>query len=362
MRRVRRYSFVVGITAALGVIAGLVVEPREFFRSYLVAFLFCLGLSLGALANLMLHEVTGGRWGIVLRRPWMAAARLMPLNAVFFVPLLFGLPLIFQWMGSSSPEVTAKRWWLNTPFFLLRAGVYFLLWMVLAWQWLRLAARSSEARPPALRHWSAAGLILYGLTLSLAAVDWIMSLMPQWYSTTFGLLIGTSQMLSGFALAVAACAFVRFPGANEARFQDFGNLLLMYVMSWAYLAFTQYLIIWAEDLPNETAWYVPRVQTSWSWLTLSVLVLQFAVPFILLLLRVIKRVPRYLGPLALSLLAAQLLFDFYLVTPNFKPGGFSLSWSDPLAVLGLLGLWLAAWLRNIDTDADAGLKATSVTP
>jgi hypothetical protein len=362
MSRSRRYSLLVAVASALGVIAGLVLEPREFFRSYLVAYLFCLGLSLGALANLMLHEVTGGRWGVVLRRPWMAAARLMPLNTVLFLPLLLGLPLIYHWIGSSSTGLSAKRWWLNTPFFLVRAGLYFLVWVVLAWRWLALAGRSAEARPSALRQWSAVGLILYGLTISLAAVDWIMSLMPQWYSTTFGLLIGTSQMLSGMALAVAACAFIRSPGASAARFQDFGNLLLMYVMSWAYLAFTQYLIIWAEDLPKETAWYVPRVQTSWRWLTITLLVLQFAIPFILLLLRAIKRAPRYLGPLALSLLAAQLLFDFYLVTPNFKPDGLSLSWSDPLAVLCLVGLWLTAWLRNLQTSATTGLQTTALSP
>jgi hypothetical protein len=333
--------------AILSVAAGVSLDPATFLRSYLFAFLFCLGLSLGALANLMLHEVTGGRWGIALRAPWIAAARLVPLNALFFVPLLFGLPLVYRWIGSDSPQATVKHWWLNEPFFIARAAAYFLVWTVLALRWLSIAAGASRMRPARLRRWSALGLILYGLTISLAAVDWIMSLMPQWYSTTFGLLIGTSQMLSGMALGVTACVRIRSVAAQQDRLQDFGNLLLMYVMSWAYLAFTQYLIIWAEDLPKETAWFVPRVQTSWRWLSFTVLMLQFAVPFLLLLLRTAKRTPRYLGPIAWVLLVGQLLFNFYLVIPVLSPDGFELTWSDPLTILVVIGLWLTVWVRNL---------------
>jgi hypothetical protein len=348
MRRAWHYLVAISACAALVVIAGMKMDAPDFFRSYLFAFLFCLGLSLGAMANLMLHELTGGRWGIALRPSWMAATRLVPLNIVLFVPLLFGLPFVYHWIDSTSAEIEGKHWWLNTPFFLARTAIYLLVWAGLAWRWLAIASRCGELRPPSLRRWSALGLIVYGFTISLAAVDWIMSLMPQWYSTGFGLLVGTSQMLSGLALGVLACE-----RADADRLQDFGNLLLMYVMSWAYLAFTQYLIIWAEDLPNEIAWFVPRVQTSWRWLSLAVLLLQFALPFALLLLRAVKRAARYLAPLALILLVGQLLFDFYLVAPGLEPDGFSLSWSDVLAPLAVVGLWLAAWLRNLDALAPA---------
>jgi hypothetical protein len=315
--------------------------------AYLVAFLFCLGLSLGALANLMLHEITGGRWGAALRLPWMAAARLVPLNAALFVPLLFGLSGLYPWMRPGGDElVTAKSWWLNTPFFLIRAALYFAVWSLLAWRWLAIAKRAPELRPPALRRLSALGLIVYGLTVSLAAVDWIMSLMPQWYSTGFGLLIGTSQMLSAMALGVAACAYVR-DAPPPSTFLDFGNLLLTYVMTWAYLAFTQFLIVWAEDLPNEIAWYVPRLQTSWRWLALTVVVLQFALPFAVLLSRSIKRNPRPLGGLAVTLLVAQLLFVCYLVFPATKPAGFDISWWNALLAIVIVGLWLSAWRHNL---------------
>ena len=314
-----------------------------FMASYLVAFLFCLGLSLGALANLMLHEVTGGRWGVALQHPWTAAARLIPLNVVLFIPLLLGLAQIYPWVDHG---LASNAWWLNKPFFLVRAALYFAVWSVLAWRWLAIAKRSPELRPPALRRWSAIGLIVYGLTISLAAVDWIMSLMPQWYSTGFGLLIGTSQMLSAMALGVAACAR-REDSTAPSTFLDFGNLLLTYVMTWAYLAFTQYLIIWAEDLPHEIAWYLPRVQTSWRWLTLSVVALQFALPFVVLLSRSIKRNRRPLGGLAVLLLVAQLLFSFYLVFPAVKPAGFDVSWSNALVSIAVVALWLIAWRHNL---------------
>jgi hypothetical protein len=296
----------------------------------------------------MLHEVTGGRWGVALRLPWMAAARLVPLNALLFVPLLFGLSRLYPWLRpGESANFADKSWWLNEPFFLVRAALYFAVWSVLAWRWLAIARRSEAIRPPALRRLSALGLIVYGLTISLAAIDWIMSLMPQWYSTGFGLLIGTSQMLSALALGVAACSYVRNGRSESSTLLDFGNLMLAYVMTWAYLAFTQFLIIWAEDLPNEIAWYVPRLQTSWRWLALSVVVLQFALPFALLLSRSIKRNPRPLGGLAVILLVAQLLFGFYLVFPAARPAGFDISWSNAVVALVVVGLWLIAWRRNL---------------
>ncbi|HEY7641520.1 MAG TPA: hypothetical protein VH814_17460 [Steroidobacteraceae bacterium] len=345
MTRTQRQLVATALCATCVLVAAL-LDSREFFVAYLPAFLFCLGLSLGSMANLMLHEITGGQWGLTLRRPWTAAMRLVPLNAVLFAPLLFALPRLYPWIHSTESIVHAKAWWLNLPFFLARAALYFLIWSLLAWRWLSIAARSTTARPLALRRLSAIGLIVYGLTISLAAVDWIMSLLPQWYSTAFGLLIGTSQMLAGMALAVLARSYVHAPDLPPGAFNDFGNLLLMYAMTWAYLAFTQFLIIWAEDLPHEIAWYVPRVQTSWRWLTLAIVVLEFALPFLLLLSRAIKRTPAALAGLAATLLVGQLLFSFHLVSPTLEPDGLTVSWTDVLTLIGVVGLWSIAWLRR----------------
>ncbi len=344
MKRMQRMILIVASIAAALTIAGFFVDPRNFYRSYLYAFIFVVGLSLGALANLMLHAVTGGQWGLPLRRPLLAAARVTPLALVLFVPIVFGLTAL----GIHPADSGLKHWWFHPVFFLIRAAVYFAIWIVLAWRWTRIATRADEARPVALRRLSAGGLIAYGLTVSLAAIDWIMALLPQWYSTAFGLLIGVAQMLSAMALGVFACAFMQDRTARDATpFNDLGNLLLMYVMSWAYIAYTQFLIIWAEDLPHEIAWYLPRMQSSWRWLSIALIVFQFAIPFALLLSRVAKRTPRFIGPLSAALLAGQLLYSFYLVTPTLQPHGLYLAWSDPIAVVAVVGLWCAAWLNRL---------------
>jgi hypothetical protein len=343
MKRLQRIMLILGSLAAILTVGGFFLDPRDFYRSYLYAFLFVVGLSLGALANLMLHTVTGGHWGLPLRRPLMAAVRITPLSLLLFIPIAFGLAAL----GIHPTDTGLKHYWFQPTFFLLRAAIYFAIWISLAWRWISIATRSDDVRPVSLRRLSAGGLIAYGITVSLAAIDWIMALLPQWYSTAFGLLIGVAQMLSAMALGVLACAFMQDRERRDTTpFNDLGNLLLMYVMSWAYIAYTQFLIIWAEDLPREISWYLPRMQSSWRWLSIALILLQFAIPFALLLSRAMKRTPKYIGPLAAALLVAQLLYTFYLVTPTLQPHGFYVSWSDLVAVIAVLGLWCAAWLSR----------------
>lgn len=287
--------------------------------SYLFAWLAFLGLSLGAMANLMLHNLTGGPWGAAVRPPLLAATRLVPLAALLGVPVLLGMRHLYP-IGESA--------WFGPVFFAVRSVLYLLLWSVL----------SSFVERKSL---SAVGLILYVFTVSLAAVDWIASLVPEWYSSGFGLLVATGQMLGAMALAVA---FAGLRGrAGPQQLHDLGNLLLMYVMGWAYLAYTQFLIIWAEDLPHEIAWYVPRMQTGWRWLGVFLIAFQFALPFAILLSRSAKRSPVLLGSVALAMLAVHVADVYWLVAPSVRPQGFSIAWGDPLALAALGLLWLFAW-------------------
>jgi hypothetical protein len=204
-----------------------------------------------------------------------------------------------------------------------------------------------------------------------------MSLMPQWYSTTFGLLAAIGQTLGALSFAIACTAWSsriaegaeRTNGASAprtddvaSRFHDLGNLLLTLVMTWAYLAFTQYLIIWAEDLPNEIAWYLPRVETSWRAVALFLVALHFAVPLLVLLSRRAKRAPRVLGLLAVLVLLAHLVDAWWLVAPAFRETGVTLTWTDPLAVVGLGGLWLAAFLRSAADSRTARTGARESVP
>jgi hypothetical protein len=324
-----------------------------FFRTYLAAFLTGLDVSLGALALLMMNELTGGAWGAALRPALVAAARLMPLHALLFLPLIPGLGRLYSWWPAYLPATAAdhgRATWLVSGFFLARAAGYFTLWIL-------LAARITRLRDDARRKQASAwGFLVYAFTAWLASVDWIMSLAPRWYSSGFGFVFITGQSLAALAFAVCM-AGKSADTAGRQTWLDLGNLLLTCVMMWMYVAFTQFLIIWAEDLPDEIVWYVPRVDTDWKVLTLAVVALQFAVPFALLLSRTIKAEPRRLRGVALLVLGGHVLFAFYLVVPTLAPDGFTLAWTEPLTFAALLGIGAVCWLRQRDRMVGDGTAA-----
>jgi hypothetical protein len=347
----RRRSLVVGVLAlALCAIWGW-FSHQQVFVSYLIAWLFFLGIALGSMVNLMVYRLTGGAWGDLLLRPLEAAMRTLPVIVLLGAPLLLGLSELYPWIHpdpTQAGEVLAhKAWYLNMPFFLVRALVYFAVWLFFAYRLRMLPNDAADA--VRLRRLSVAGLIAYTLTVTFASIDWIMSLTPQWYSTTFGLLIAIAQALSGFAAAMAAAGLLLRAGAvNDVGprvLQDVGNLLLMFVLTWTYLAFTQYLIIWAEDLPHEIGWYLPRLHTSWYAIAWVLIVFHFALPFAILLFRRCKRSPAWIAALGLTMLAAHWVDVLWLVAPTFRTHGLQLEWGDLLATLGIGGVALAAAAR-----------------
>ena len=289
--------------------------------SYLFAWLLFLGLALGGMANLMLHNLSGGAWGSAVRPTFVAAARLVPLAALLGIPVLVAMRQLYP-IGESV--------WFSAPFFAARSIAYLALWSAFG-LWLR----SSVA-------WSAIGLIVYVFTMSLAATDWIAALVPQWYSTGFGLVVAIGQMLGAMALAVAH-AGLRAERTDRQMFLDLGNLLLMYVMTWAYLAFMQFLIVWVGNLPREIAWYLPRLQTGWVALGVILVVFHFFAPLAILLFRSAKRSPLLLGSLAAALLAVHVIDVYWLVAPSVRPLGFHIAVADILALLAAAALWRFAW-------------------
>ena len=304
-------------------------------HSYLAAWLFVLALSLGSMANLMVHQLTGGRWGEPVLPAWAAASRLMPWVALAALPILVGAQWIFPWAHEPGR-------WLNLPFFEARSVVYLVILGVLAWM---APGRSWLAAP---------GLVIYTLVISLASFDWIASLTPHWYSSGFGLVVGTGQMLAGaaFGVAVGARAW-RDRDDDEARlrFNDLGNLLLMYVLVWAYLAYTQYLVIWSENLPHEIHWYVARTQTGWAGLGIFVIAFHFGLPLLILLSRAAKRAPRVLGAIAAALLVAHLADVYWLVMPSVRTDGISGRWTDPVMLAIVAATWWFAWRRSAPAHA-----------
>jgi hypothetical protein len=304
------------------------VNASVVLRAYLLAWLFALSVSLGAMAALMVFRLTGGSWGAPVRRYFEAALAQVPLLAVLAIPLALGLPHLFEWVDGGS----GKRWYLNEPFFLLRAGFYLAAWIALA-----VLLRRSRGHAGAL---SAVGLLIYGVTTTFAAVDWIGSLAPQWSSTALGLIVITGQGLAAFAFAVSCAAASSELTADQAN--DLGNLLLAFVMTWMYLVFMQFLIIWAEDLPRENVWYLTREEGVWPVIAVVLVVTQFVVPFGALLFRRVKRDPRWLLAVALLVLVAHWVDIAWLVLPplNFH-------WTDFVATVCVGGGSLYAVRRYL---------------
>jgi hypothetical protein len=321
----------------------------QVLRSYLIGWLFFLGVSLGSMAALMMHHLTGGGWSAPVRSYFSAALAPLPLLGLLFAIIALGAAHLFPWAAPQPPPATlAKSWYLSRGFFELRAALLLVAWVVLA-----LLLRRGQQ----LSVVSALGLIIYVLTMTVGAVDWIGSLEPHWSSTALGLIVVTGQGLVAFAFATACAALGETLGRKRprdcpaaltaARCGDLANLLLSFVMTWAYLAFVQFLITWAEDLPRETVWYLPRVAGGWGVLGLVLIVLQFALPFTLLLFRAVKRDVRALAGIAGVLLVSGWLNVVWLTAPSLAAHDPALRWTDLLATLGIGGLWLYVFLRDL---------------
>ncbi|MGH9337517.1 MAG: hypothetical protein ACRD21_27515, partial [Vicinamibacteria bacterium] len=328
----QRASLAVGIVALSALAIGSLWRPEQFFRSYLFGYLPWLGLSLGSLAILMLHHLASGEWGHVIRRFLEAATENLLLLAPLFLPIALGVGSIYEW--ARPIEIAVPRLleqpssYLSVPFFRVRAALYFAVWILLAVRLNRLSERQEREggslRP--LQSTSAPGLILYGITITFAAVDWAMSLETHWYSTIFGIALMTGQCLSALAFgALALHLFSKRSPLDEmlrpSHFHDLGNMILAFVMLWAYMAYSQYLIIWSGNLPEEIRWYLGR-SGGWEKLACVLILLHFAVPFLLLLSRALKQSGKTLAWIAGLVLFMRFVDNFWIVAPAFHPGRF----------------------------------------
>lgn len=351
----RRLLIAAGVGALLCAFAAY-WDTTQFLRSYLFGYLSWLGIVLGSLAIWMIHQLTGGEWGYVLQRPLEAASRTLPWLAVLFLPIALGLAWIYPWLGESHELHGPKAQYLNMPFFLVRTAIYFVLWIGLV-LWLGHCSATHDrtgdpAAPTRANQISGPGLVIYGLTFTFAAIDWIMSLEPEWYSSIFGALIATAEMLPALALAIIIASW-RMPDRALAEiatpdvWNDLGNLLLAFVMLWTYMSLSQFLIIWSGNLPEEITWYLHRTEGGWQWLALLLGIAYFAMPFVVLLSRGMKRDPRRLRYVAMVLVAMHFLNHFWMIKPSFSPGEFSLHWMDVLTWATLGCGWLVLYLREL---------------
>jgi hypothetical protein len=340
------------------------------FHTYLTAYFFWLAIATGCLSILMVHNLAGGYWGAVIRRPLEAAATTLPLLAVLFIPVLIGMPALFPWLhgdvdvsaeapailgsAASTAMLGFKQAYLNLPFFLARVVIYFVVWIVLMLLLIRWSRQRDADPTPALtarlRNLSAFGLLLMALSVSFAGIDWLMSLDPAWVSSIWGLIVATGALLSGFAFATLVVTLrANRPPFNEvtspALFNSLGSLLLAFLMLWAYMSISQVILFYAGNLAHETVWYARRTAGGWVLSALAVAVFGFIIPFCFLIIRGAKRNPRILGAVCVVILASQFLHWYWIVEPTFNDNTVIAAITTIVAGIIIGGLWLLvfAW-------------------
>ncbi|MBI3492582.1 MAG: hypothetical protein HY047_12515 [Acidobacteria bacterium] len=356
----QRRLLIAGGGGALVSLAGLFMDPAQFLQSYLMAYMLWLGVTLGCLALGMVHQLSGGGWGVVIRRPIGAATRVLPVMTILFLPIAFGVFRLYSWTNldliAQDEALRHKQLYLNTPFFLARAAFYFLVWNALTYFLNAWSLEQDTTADPRLarrmQKLSAVGLLFYGLTITFASFDWLMSLEPHWFSTIYGVLVMGGQGLSALAVMIVVLVWLSRRAPLDkivvpAHFHDLGNLMLAFVMLWAYFSFSQYLIIWAGNLPEEIGWYLHRLQTGWRAVGVALILFHFVVPFLLLLSRAMKREPRTIIVIACGILLARLVDLFWLIAPEFHQHGVSVSWLDAVLTLSLGAIWFGCFVWQL---------------
>jgi multisubunit Na+/H+ antiporter MnhG subunit len=364
VKTIQQRSLIIGLIFAVIAAVGAWLQPDQFYRAYLMAFMAWLGVTLGSMAILMLRHLTKGAWGMVIRRILGAAMRCVPLMAVLFIPLLFGIRRLYIWarplqdiadkhLREHLEEIT--KTYLSVNGYVMRAVIYFAIWWGLSYFLTKWSAeqdhppmRDNSSRFKAL---SGPGLILYGFTITFAVIDWVMSIDPSWISTIFGLSFLIGEVLSALAFAIVVERILfRYKPMSELlkpeQVHDHGKFMLAFIMVWAYFSFSQWLIIWAGNLPEEITWYMRRLNGGWGYVGLFLVLFHFAVPFVFLISRPFKRDITRLVWLAVWMLLMRYVDLFWIIEPNFSVT-FHLTWLDIVVPIAMGGLWLAFFFRNL---------------
>jgi len=355
-------ALTLGLVGLVLALVGAFLNQTQFWQSYLLAYVFWLEAGLGCLGLLMLHHLVGGRWSGLIRRLLETGAMTLPLLALLFIPLVIGMNTLYPWLNAEhvqqSELLQQKTGWLNGPFFLGRSAFYFLIWITLALLFNRWSLAQDRAQGGAeaakfttrMRRLSAVGMILYMLTATFAGYDWLMSLEPEWFSSIYGLLFIAGQALAALSLAIIGLGMVaRERGTTQQwvkSFNDLGNFLLGFVMIWAYFTYSQFLVIWSADIPEEGIWYYHRTQGGWQTVALILIAVHFVLPFVLLLSRTLKRSVPWLTAVALLVFLARTVDLVWLIVPAFYPEGVHVHWLDLALWLAIGGGWVMFFTRQ----------------
>ncbi len=371
VKKMGHRSLIAGIIFAIPAVILAFVRPEEFYRAYLLGFMCWLGVSLGSMAIVMIRHLTGGGWGMVIRRILGAAMRTLPGLAVLFIPLVICVVRrhMYPWLmpldAIQDPHIREHlekhRFitdaYLNASGFIIRAVIYFAIWNLLSFLLSHWSKQTDRASAPdntqKFKAVAGPGLILYAFTISFAVIDWVMSLDPSWISTIFCLIILIGEMLSAicFAVVVERILYNYKPMSEMLKpefVHDHGKWMLTFIMVWAYFSFSQWLIIWAGNLPNEITFYLKRLSFGWGWIGLFLVLFHFAVPFAILLSRPFKRNIRKLVWLAVWLILMRWVDLFWIIEPNFSKA-FTVTIADIVVPVAIGGFWLAYFFRNLAT-------------
>jgi hypothetical protein len=357
LERVQRIALIVGAVALVLTAVGYFLTGPQFFHSYLFAYFFWIALSIGGLFLLMLNHLTEGVWGLMLRRSLESAALTIPVMGLLFLPLLLGFGALYPW---TNPEVVAEDYvvalktpYLNIPFWIGRAVLYFALWTGAAYLLNRWSDEQDRAgQSPGLlarfKNLSGPGLVFVVLTWTLAATDWGMSTEPTWFSSMYPVTFLASMLILTFAFNILVLNFLAsrklLPyNIPVDRLHDLGKFLFAFTVVWTYVNFSEYLIIWSGNIPEETTWHGHRTQGGWEYLATALIFGHFFIPFFLMLSRFTKRNIGYLSAIAVYMVAIELVWYFWKIIPAFYPDGFHFSWTDVTALLGIGGIWLGAY-------------------
>jgi hypothetical protein len=358
--RVEQISGVVGALGLLLCCAAFFYNREEFYQSYSFAFLYWGGFSIGGLGVLLMHHTVGGKWGVTIRRLLEAQMRTLPLIAVLIIPILFGLRFLYPWANHElvmqTPVLQHKAPYLNTPFFIGRAVLYFAVFLFWGFRVYRMADRQDETGDPTLRErmraFSAPGILIFTILGTFAYIDWILSADVQFFSTVYGAMILIGDILQSIALSIIVLVLAsrddRFGGrVNAPVLHDLGNMMFAFVIFWAYLSASQLIIVWPANLPQEIGWYLDRVRGFWKYLAAATALSMFAIPFCLLLSQDRKRHPIRLMRVAIFILCARIVDMFWIVEPTHRTHGFALYWTDFAAFVGIGGIWIYVYLGQL---------------
>lgn len=363
LERIQRTSLTVGIGGLiLCLVIGLLISGREqVFQSYLFGYIYWIQIVLGCIGVILLHYLVGGAWGFSVRRLLESGAMTLPVMIILFIPILLGLNAIYEWADAEAVAANSllqhKTVYLNIEFFVLRSVIYFVIWFAFAFaysKWSLAQDKTGDASLTArMKQLSGPGMVIYVLACTFAAFDWGMSTDAEWFSSIYGVLFIVGQGLSTFAFAIVAMKVLSNHDkalskvASPSNFSDLGNLMFAFTILWAYITFSQFLIIWSANLPEEIGWYLDRSQGGWQWIILLVIIFHFLFPFFILLNRTVKRSARILPVIAAFVLVMRLVETFWLISPTFNQGALQIHWLDIAAPVTIGAIWFSAFIGQI---------------